>query len=99
MPGQEQSKMSLKVEFEAIAEHPDANLTALCRQFGISRPTEYQMLPRYRADGVADLSERLGFYGFGAAAHVVTQVARHEGRTVYAFTRLGATGIRQTANA
>jgi propanol-preferring alcohol dehydrogenase len=31
----------------------------------------------------------LGLYGFGAAAHIVAQVARHEGRTVYAFTRPG----------
>jgi propanol-preferring alcohol dehydrogenase len=32
---------------------------------------------------------RLGIYGFGAAAHLVTQVARHEGREVFAFTRPG----------
>ena len=32
---------------------------------------------------------RLGIYGFGAAAHIVTQVALHEGREVYAFTRPG----------
>jgi propanol-preferring alcohol dehydrogenase len=31
--------------------------------------------------------ERLGLYGFGAAAHIVCQVARHEGRRVFAFTR------------
>ncbi len=30
---------------------------------------------------------RLGIYGFGSAAHIVTQVARHEGRRVFAFTR------------
>jgi alcohol dehydrogenase, propanol-preferring len=34
-------------------------------------------------------SVRLGIYGFGAAAHIVTQVAIHEGREVYAFTRPG----------
>jgi alcohol dehydrogenase, propanol-preferring len=33
--------------------------------------------------------ERLGIYGFGAAAHIVAQVARHEGRRVFAFTRPG----------
>jgi alcohol dehydrogenase, propanol-preferring len=33
--------------------------------------------------------ERLGLYGFGASAHIVTQVARHEGRRVFAFTRAG----------
>jgi alcohol dehydrogenase, propanol-preferring len=32
---------------------------------------------------------RLGIYGFGAAAHIVAQVARHEGREIYAFTRAG----------
>ena len=32
---------------------------------------------------------RLGIYGFGAAAHIVAQVARHEGRRVFAFTRAG----------
>jgi alcohol dehydrogenase, propanol-preferring len=34
-------------------------------------------------------AERLGIYGFGAAAHIVAQVARHEGRRVFAFTRPG----------
>jgi propanol-preferring alcohol dehydrogenase len=34
-------------------------------------------------------AERLGLYGFGAAAHIVCQVARHEGRRVFAFTRAG----------
>ena len=34
-------------------------------------------------------AQRLGLYGFGAAAHIVAQVARHEGRQVYAFTRPG----------
>ena len=33
--------------------------------------------------------KRLGIYGFGAAAHIVTQVARWQGREVYAFTRAG----------
>ena len=34
-------------------------------------------------------ARRLGLYGFGAAAHIVIQVARHQGREVYAFTRSG----------
>jgi propanol-preferring alcohol dehydrogenase len=34
-------------------------------------------------------AERVGIYGFGAAAHIVAQVARHEGRRVFAFTRPG----------
>src|SRR6516225_3539002 len=32
---------------------------------------------------------RLGIYGFGAAAHLVIQVARHQDREIYAFTRPG----------
>ncbi|HEX2249820.1 MAG TPA: zinc-dependent alcohol dehydrogenase family protein [Gemmatimonadales bacterium] len=34
-------------------------------------------------------AERLGLYGFGAAAHLVAQIARHQGRRVFAFTREG----------
>lgn len=34
-------------------------------------------------------AERLGIYGFGAAAHIIAQVARHQGRRIFAFTRPG----------
>jgi propanol-preferring alcohol dehydrogenase len=34
-------------------------------------------------------ARRIGIYGFGAAAHLMTQLARHQGRPVYAFTRAG----------
>ena len=34
-------------------------------------------------------AERVGIYGFGAAAHIIAQVARHQGRKIYAFTRPG----------
>jgi propanol-preferring alcohol dehydrogenase len=43
----------------------------------------------YRAYRAAGEAARLGVYGFGAAAHLVAQVARHEGRRVFAFTRAG----------
>jgi propanol-preferring alcohol dehydrogenase len=43
----------------------------------------------YRALRFAGEAQRLGFYGFGAAAHILTQVAVWQGRTVYAFTRPG----------
>jgi len=43
----------------------------------------------YRALRAAGDAIRLGIYGFGAAAHIVTQVARHERRDVFAFTRPG----------
>jgi len=41
----------------------------------------------YRCLKKADQSRTIGIYGFGAAAHIVAQVARAEGRTVFAFTR------------
>ncbi len=43
----------------------------------------------YRSLRMAGDAERVGLYGFGAAAHIVAQVARHEGRRVFAFTRPG----------
>jgi propanol-preferring alcohol dehydrogenase len=41
----------------------------------------------YRTLRLAGDAERIGLYGFGAAAHIVCQVARHQGRRVFAFTR------------
>ena len=43
----------------------------------------------YRAYRAAGEGLTLGLYGFGAAAHLLAQVARHEGRRVFAFTRPG----------
>ena len=43
----------------------------------------------YRALRAAGDARRLGIYGFGAAAHIVAQVARHQGQEVFAFTRPG----------
>jgi propanol-preferring alcohol dehydrogenase len=43
----------------------------------------------YRSLKKAGEIQDLGIYGFGAAAHIITQVARHQGRRVYAFTRPG----------
>jgi len=43
----------------------------------------------YRALVAAGDAENIGIYGFGAAAHIVTQVARWQGRRVFAFTRPG----------
>jgi propanol-preferring alcohol dehydrogenase len=45
----------------------------------------------YRALRLAGDGEALGLYGFGSSAHIITQVARHEGRRVFAFTRPGDT--------
>ena len=43
----------------------------------------------YRAYRKAGEAANLGLYGFGAAAHLLAQIARHEGRQVFAFTREG----------
>jgi len=51
----------------------------------------------YRTLRMAGDAERLGIYGFGAAAHIVAQVARHQGRRVFAFTRPGDTAAQDFA--
>ncbi len=51
----------------------------------------------YRALRMAGDAQRLGLYGFGAAAHIVCQVARDEGRRVFAFTRADDTEAQQFA--
>ena len=51
----------------------------------------------YRALRLAGDARRLGLYGFGAAAHIIAQVATHQGREVYAFARPGDTGAEQFA--
>jgi propanol-preferring alcohol dehydrogenase len=43
----------------------------------------------YRALRLLGDAERIGFYGFGASAHILCQVAVHQGRRVFAFTREG----------
>lgn len=43
----------------------------------------------YRSLRMTGAAHRLGLYGFGAAAHIICQVAVHEGREVFAFTRDG----------
>jgi alcohol dehydrogenase, propanol-preferring len=52
----------------------------------------------YRSYKMAgDRVERLGIYGFGGAAHIVAQVAVHQGKQVYAFTRPGDINAQQFA--
>jgi len=43
----------------------------------------------YRALRMAGDAQRIGFYGFGASAHILVQVAKYQGRKIYAFTRPG----------
>lgn len=51
----------------------------------------------YRSLRMAGDAERLGLYGFGAAAHIIAQVARHQGRRVFAFTSRGDTTAQSLA--
>jgi alcohol dehydrogenase, propanol-preferring len=51
----------------------------------------------YRSLRFAGDAERLGLYGFGASAHIICQVAVHQGRRVFAFTRPEDTGAQALA--
>jgi len=51
----------------------------------------------YRALRLAGDAERLGLYGFGASAHIVAQVARHQGRRLFGFVRHGDEAARAFA--
>lgn len=51
----------------------------------------------YRCLAKAGDAGRLGLYGFGAAAHIVIQIARHQGRKIFAFTRPGDSNAQQFA--
>jgi propanol-preferring alcohol dehydrogenase len=76
-----------------------AELAAADRRFCFPIPDGYPDLQAapllcagligYRALRFTGDAERLGLFGFGAAAHIVAQVARYEGRRVFAFTRPG----------
>jgi len=51
----------------------------------------------YRSLRLAGDAERLGLYGFGASAHIVAQVARHQGRRLFGFVRHGDEAARRFA--
>jgi alcohol dehydrogenase, propanol-preferring len=51
----------------------------------------------YRSLVKTGSARRLGIYGFGAAAHIVAQIGRHQGRDIYAFTRRGDSGAQAFA--
>jgi alcohol dehydrogenase, propanol-preferring len=51
----------------------------------------------YRSLNATGDAERLGLYGFGASAHIIAQVAVHQGRKVFAFTSTGRTGPQRFA--
>ena len=43
----------------------------------------------YRSYRMTEDAQKIGFYGFGAAAHILIQVAKYQGKQIYAFTRSG----------
>ena len=51
----------------------------------------------YRSYRMTEDASRIGFYGFGAAAHILIQVANYQGKQVFAFTRSGDTQGQQFA--
>jgi propanol-preferring alcohol dehydrogenase len=53
----------------------------------------------FRALRLAGDAERLGLYGFGSSAHIIAQVARHQGQRVFAFTRPGDVAGQEHARA
>jgi propanol-preferring alcohol dehydrogenase len=92
--------------------HLDGGLAEWCvadARFALhvpARPTATGLAPLlcagligYRALRMAGDAKHVGFYGFGSAAHLLTQVARHQGRLVYAFTRAGDQASRDFARA
>jgi alcohol dehydrogenase, propanol-preferring len=76
-----------------------AEYTVADRRFGFPLPDGYPDLQAapllcagligYRSLRLAGDAERLGLYGFGASAHIICQVAVHQGRRVFAFTSPG----------
>ena len=58
MPWREQSVMEQREEFVRLASTPGANISELCRRFGISRNKGYKWLRRYAAEGRAGLGDR-----------------------------------------
>ena len=51
----------------------------------------------YRSLRLAGDGKRLGLYGFGSAGHLIAQIAKHQGREVFAFTRAGDTATQSFA--
>src|SRR5688500_10582470 len=58
MPWQEVTTMAARREFCELADREEANVSALCRRFGISRKTGYKWLARWRIAGDAGLGDR-----------------------------------------
>lgn len=55
---QKSTKMELRLEFVTLAMRENANISSLCRRFGVSRTTGYKWIRRYKADGKEGLKDR-----------------------------------------
>ena len=58
MPFEDNSAMKQPLEFVKLATAEGANVSALCRRFGIGRTSAHKLIARYRAEGDAGLKER-----------------------------------------
>ena len=58
MPWRETCAMTERLRFVALFEEGNSTMAALCREFGISRKTGYQLLARYAAEGDDGLQDR-----------------------------------------
>lgn len=58
MSWKERNKMSLRVEFVLLATKENSNISAICKQFGISRKTGYKWLKRYQEGGLSFLTDQ-----------------------------------------
>lgn len=58
MPWKASTTMSLRYEFVRLARQPETNMSALCRQYGISRKTGYKWLKRFETSGRAGLEDQ-----------------------------------------
>jgi propanol-preferring alcohol dehydrogenase len=84
-----------------------AEFTIADQRYAFSLPRDYsdaEVAPLlcagligYRSLVMAGDGQRLGLYGFGAAAHIIIQVAIHQGRKIYAFSRPGDGAAQQFA--
>jgi alcohol dehydrogenase, propanol-preferring len=84
-----------------------AEFTVVDARFAFPLPVEYADVDAapllcagligYRALRMAEDADRLGIYGFGSAGHIVAQLARHQGRRVFAFSRRGDEGAQRVA--
>lgn len=84
-----------------------AELTIADERYCVAIPNAYSSMEAaplmcagligYRSLAKTGDARRIGIYGFGAAAHLITQVAIHQGREIYAFTRRGDTAAQEFA--